>query len=111
MKFGILQGFPVTDLPLTSTPAGVLLAVHAKPKASRNALLGVHAGRLKVAVTAAPEKGKANAAVLGLLAEALGLKRSQLSLACGETDPRKTVLVAGCSADELRGRIAAVLLS
>lgn len=101
----------MTDLPLTPAPAGILLPVHAKPKASRNALLGIHAGRLKVAVTAAPEKGKANAAVLDLLAGALGLKRSQVSLVSGDTDSRKTVLVMDCTADELRGRIAAALPS
>lgn len=94
---------------LTDSADGVLLPVQAKPKASRNGLAGVHAGRLKVAVTAAPEKGKANAAVLEVLADALDLRRSQLSLAAGETDPRKTVLVTGITADELQTRIAAAL--
>lgn len=88
---------------------GIRLSVQAKPKASRNGLAGIHAGRLKVAVTAAPAKGKANAAVLEVLAEALGLKRSQLSLVAGDTDPRKTVLVTGVTADDLRERIAAAL--
>jgi uncharacterized protein len=46
---------------------GLLLQVHVKPKSSRNRLIGVHGHRLKIAVTAAPEKGKANAAVLELL--------------------------------------------
>ena len=94
---------------LEETPDGVRLPLQAKPKASWNGLAGVHAGRLKVAVTAAPEKGKANAAVLEVLAKALELKRSQVSLVAGETDPRKTVLVRGVSADELRGRIARAL--
>jgi len=94
---------------LTPSGAGLLLLVLAKPKSSRNALLGVHDGRLKAAVTAAPEKGKANAAVLNLLAKALGLKRSQLSLAAGDTDPRKAVLVAGVTADDLSARIASAL--
>lgn len=96
-------------LPLEPTPAGVLLPVQAKPKASRNGLAGVHAGRLKVAVTAAPEKGKANVAVLEVLADALGLKPSQLSLAAGETDPRKTVLVTAITAEDLQSRITAAL--
>ena len=99
----------MTDLPLTPVPNGLLLPVHAKPKSSRNALLGVHAGRLKIAVTAAPEKGKANAAVLDLLADSLRLKRSQLSLVAGEIDPRKVILVTGLNADELRARIATAL--
>ena len=94
---------------IDASPAGLLLLVRAKPKASRNGLAGVHAGRLKVAVTAAPEKGKANAAVLEVLADALDLKRSQLSLASGETDPSKAILVTGVTADDLRTRIAAAL--
>lgn len=94
---------------IDASPAGLLLLVQARPKASRNGLAGVHAGRLKIAVTAAPEKGKANAAVLDVLADALDLKRSQLSLAASETDPRKTILVTGLTADDLRTRIAAAL--
>ncbi|MGC1273601.1 MAG: DUF167 domain-containing protein [Planctomycetaceae bacterium] len=96
-------------LELTTNADGVVLPVHAKPKSSRNGVVGVHAGRLKVAVTAAPEKGKANAAVLEVLAKGLGLKRSQLSLVAGETDPRKTVLVTGIDAADVRQRIATAL--
>jgi uncharacterized protein (TIGR00251 family) len=96
-------------LPLELTPTGVLLPIQVKPKASRNGLAGVHAGRLKVAVTAAPEKGRANAALLEVLADALGLKRSQLSLVAGETDPRKTVLVTGITPEDLHARLADAL--
>jgi uncharacterized protein len=94
---------------ISGSTDGVQVAIQATPKANRNGLAGVHAGRLKVAVTAAPEKGKANAAVLEVIAEALELKRSQVSLVAGETDPRKVVLVTGVSADELRERIASAL--
>lgn len=95
---------------LVVAPSGeVLLLIQAKAKSSRNALTGVHAGRLKVNVTAAPEKGKANAAVLSVIASSLALKPSQVSLAAGETDPRKTVLITGVTADDLRERIAAAL--
>ena len=92
-------------LDLTETADGILLPVLAKPKVSRNGIVGIHAGRLKVAVTAAPEKGKANAAVLDVLAKGLGLKRSQLTLVAGETDPRKTVLVTGINSDDLQRRV------
>jgi len=88
---------------------GLWLHLHVKPKASRNGLLGIHGDRLKLAVTAAPEKGKANAAVLELLSKQLDLKRSQISLAAGETSPLKTVLVAGLAETELRKRIETAL--
>lgn len=96
-------------LDLITTADGMLLPVHAKPKSSRNGVVGIHAGRLKVAVTAAPEKGKANAAVIDVLVTELDLKRSQLTLVAGETDPRKTVLVAGLDADDLQRRIVMAL--
>jgi len=46
-------------------------------------------------VTAAPEKGKANAAVIEVLAEALGLPKSALRIVSGETSPLKTVEIDG----------------
>ncbi|WP_372422297.1 DUF167 domain-containing protein [Salinarimonas chemoclinalis] len=48
---------------------------------------------LRVAVTAAPEDGKANAAVIALLAEALGLPRSALAIVRGETARTKTIRI------------------
>lgn len=88
---------------------GALLHVQVKPKASRNALLGVHDGRLKLAVTAAPEKGKANAAVMQVLTARLGLKRSQLTLVSGETSPLKYFLIRGLAQDDLRSRVESAL--
>ncbi len=98
-----------TALQFDCVPDGLLLRVHAKPKASRSGLLGVHDGRLKVAVTAAPDKGRANAALLETVAAALGLKRSQVSLSCGETTPLKTLLITGVTRDELSERLVAAL--
>ena len=61
------------------------------PKASRDRVVGWVGDRLKVQVTAAPERGKANDAVIGVLAAALGLARSQVRIVAGETSPLKTV--------------------
>lgn len=47
--------------------------------------------RLKVQVTAAPERGKANAAVIEVLAKALGIPKSAIRLTAGQTSPLKTV--------------------
>lgn len=86
---------------------GVLLPILAQPKARRNGLTGVHDGRLRVAVTQPPEKGKANAAIVKLLAKSLGLKRSQIELVSGETSSRKLLAISGLSRDELEARIDA----
>ncbi len=70
------------------------------PKASRDAIGGVVAdaqgyGVLKIAVTAVPEKGNANAAVIKLLAKAWRLRKSDLHIVQGATDRNKTLLIAG----------------
>jgi len=65
------------------------------PKASRNHIVGWVGDRLKVQVTAAPERGKANDAVVAVLAESLGLSKSQVRIVAGETSPLKTVELQG----------------
>lgn len=80
---------------------GMLLPVKARAGASQNAITGTHDGRLKVSVTQAPEKGKANQAIVKLLAKSLGLSRSQIELVSGETSPQKTFLVSGMTLADL----------
>jgi hypothetical protein len=87
----------------------VVLPVRAQPRARKNGLVGVHDGRLKVAVSAAPEKGKANDAISKLLAAALGLKRSQVQLQSGKTSTEKKFLITAITTDELARRIAKCL--
>ena len=64
-----------------------------KPGARKDAVLGVHGGALKVSVTAPPERGKANEAVLALLAEILGVPASSLVLTSGAASRDKAILV------------------
>lgn len=78
------------------TDDGARLFVRASPGARKNAIEGVWRGadgeaRLAVKVTAPPDKGKANAAILKLLAGALGLGKSALTVAAGETSRLKTI--------------------
>ncbi len=91
---------------LSTTDDGVLLPVTAQPGARREGLAGVHDGRLKVAVTQAPEKGKANARIVRVLASSLGVKRSQVVLVRGQTSRQKTFLIQTISRDDLRRRLA-----
>src|SRR5262245_62359061 len=94
---------------LQSTSAGVILPVHAQPGARKDGITGVHAGRLKVAVTQAPEKGKANQALVKLLAELLELKRAQIALIAGETSHHKKFLITGIDRATLEQRLGALL--
>ena len=93
------------DLDYESTADGIVLAVQAQPGARRNGLVGIHAGRLKVAVTQIAERGKANAAIVEVLADGLRLKRSQIRLISGPTNPQKRFLISGVSEDDLRQRL------
>lgn len=94
---------------LRPVEGGVLLPVQARPGARRSAVAGVHAGRLKVAVTQPPERGKANAALIQVLAQALGLKKSQIKLSAGATASEKTFLICGLGEAELSQRLVACL--
>lgn len=69
----------------------VMLEVRVSPKASRNAINGWHEGRLKISVTAAPDRGKANQAVERLLAAQLGLPRGAVEVVHGHTQRNKRV--------------------
>ncbi len=95
-----------SELPeITAREEGALLRVRAAPGASRDRVAGLHANALKVAVCAAPERGKANQAIIRVLAKALGLRRSQLSVRSGSTSRDKQLLVEGVNAAELAERV------
>ena len=93
-------------IPFEDHADGVLLPVKAQAGARQNAIRGEQNGMLKVAVTQAPEKGKANQAIIAVLAESLRLKRSQIELISGETVSQKRFLIRECSLAELRLRLA-----
>lgn len=80
--------------PLRNTPRGFVLSVRATPKAAKDEIAGVRNGALLVKVTAAPDKGKANAAVIGLLAKTIGVPKSAFELVSGETDRNKLLRLA-----------------
>lgn len=83
------------------------------PKAARDGVQGLKAAanggvELAIGVTAIPEKGKANAALLRLLAKELGVAGQDLRLAAGETDRHKQVALEG-DVKEWRARLDAWL--
>jgi uncharacterized protein (TIGR00251 family) len=90
---------------VTEHADGCVLPVRAQPGARRCAVLGEQAGALKVAVTAPPEDGRANKALLETLREALDLKRSQLELLGGATSRDKRFLIRGLSSHDLLDRL------
>jgi uncharacterized protein (TIGR00251 family) len=94
---------------LTNHAEGVVLPVRAQPGARKAGVQGEQAGALKVAVRAPPEDGRANKALLELLRELLGVKRSQVELVSGMTNRDKRFLIRGVSATDLLARLASLL--
>ena len=76
------------------------------PGAARAAVIGRHGEAWKVRVAAAPERGKANEAVLTLLAETLAVPRSSVTLVSGGSSRDKIVELAGIEPDEIERRLA-----
>lgn len=81
-------------------PGGVRLSVRVTPGAGRNAIGGTAADAdgkkfLRVMVTAAPENGKANMAVIKLLAKSWKLPKSAFAVTSGATGRRKTIEISG----------------
>ena len=93
---------------LEQDPRGVIVPVRAQAGAKRNAITGIHDGMLRVAVTVAPEKGKANRAIIAVLSEAIGVPKSSIQLLSGETSTRKRFLVTGQDLNELQAQLAQI---
>ncbi|UXN71443.1 DUF167 family protein [Devosia neptuniae] len=89
------------------SPVGLSLFIRVTPNAGRDAIEGVEqrddgSAVLRVRVKALPDKGKANAAVVALLAKALGVPKSAVTVVSGETARLKTLAVVGDSAALIR---------
>jgi uncharacterized protein (TIGR00251 family) len=96
-----------TALPFSAAADGVRVAVRLSPRARRSGVEGLadEAGggtALKVAVTAVPEGGKANAALIALLAREWRVPKSSVSVVRGAADRHKTLLVAGAAEPLMR---------
>ena len=82
------------------------LTLQVVPGSSRTLLVGRQGGAWKVRVAAVAENGKANAAVVRLLARALDLAQADVEIVSGHGTRRKTVAVSGIEADEVARRLA-----
>jgi uncharacterized protein (TIGR00251 family) len=76
---------------LRTTPTGVILALRVQPGARRSSVVGLHAGRLKIALQAPPVEGRANEALVAFIAGILGVAKRQVSLIAGERNRDKLV--------------------
>lgn len=83
----------------------VVFKVKVVPGSSRTAICGLLDEMIKIKVSAAPEKGKANKCLLDFLAKKLGLKKNEVGIISGKTSAVKGVQAIGISAEQLLNRL------
>ena len=91
--------------PTNNSPNGVTFAVKVHPRTKKNAITGKVGDALKVALTAPPVDGKANAACIEFFAKLLNVPRSSVTIAAGQTSRNKVIRVAGLTAQQIRDRL------
>ena len=94
-------------IPIRDMPTGATFQVKVHPRAKKNAITGEVGDALKVALTAPPVEGRANAACIAFLAEVLNVPRSSVTIAAGENSRNKLIRVHGLSAAQIEERLRA----
>ncbi len=78
-----------------------IIKIKVLPRASRNQILGYEAGVLRVKLTAPPVEGKANKALVQLLAKTLGIPKRDIEIISGEHSSEKMLKISGCCLDDI----------
>jgi len=82
-------------LRVTETPEGIVFTVHVQPRASRSEICGPKDGELKLRLTSPPVEDAANKQCVELIAKALGIAKSRVSIRAGAKSRHKVVKVEG----------------
>jgi len=85
--------------------SSISFQVRVHPRARKNSITGEAGDELKVAITAPPVDGKANAACIEFFAKLLNVPRSSVTIAAGQTSRNKVIRVAGLTAQQVRERL------
>jgi uncharacterized protein (TIGR00251 family) len=90
---------------LQTRPDAVLLQIRVQPRARREGSAGVAGDRLKLCVAAAPTEGRANAAIVALVAGLAGVPRAAVAIVRGRTSRSKTIRITTTTPRDLAERI------
>jgi len=85
--------------------SAVTIAVKVVPRASKNEIAGREGDAVKIRLTAPPVEGKANAALVKFLADALGVSRAQIEVVAGQGSRRKLVRVRGVTEQRIKALV------
>jgi uncharacterized protein (TIGR00251 family) len=88
-------------------PQITCIAVKVTAGAANSAISGWHDQHLRIRLSTVPERGKANAALIAMLAKSLELPRSAITIVKGQHNARKTIAVEGLSQADIMARIPA----
>ncbi len=95
----------MANLSIQEIDGGVVFMAKVVPGSSRTAISGLLDEMLKIRVSAAPEKGKANQSLKDFLAKQLGVKKQAVSIISGKRSPVKSIQVLGISSQELLDKL------
>lgn len=91
---------------IVDSRAGAVITVRVIPRAGRSGIAGTRDGALLVRLNAAPVENAANAELIEVIADALGVPKRSVTIASGEKSRRKTILIAGLTAAVVSSKLA-----
>jgi uncharacterized protein (TIGR00251 family) len=92
----------VSDVWLRAGDGKITLTLHIQPGVKKTEVAGLYGDALKIRLAAPPVDGKANAALIGFVADRLGVAKSAVSLKSGQTSRRKVLEVLAVSAGDVQ---------
>jgi len=91
----------MAELTIREIEGVIVFSVKVVPSSSKTDVSGLLDGMLKIKISAAPERGKANRCLIDFLAKQLGVKKKSIKIIAGQTNPVKSVQVLGISTETL----------
>lgn len=95
----------MTEWSITEANGSVTFNVRVMPRSSRNQLVGIESGALKIKLTAPPVEGAANTALIEFIAAWLDVKRNAVSIVSGDKARRKIVRVRGVTREQVLKKV------
>lgn len=96
----------MSNLVVKEINGGIVFKVKVVPGSSRTTICGLHGEMVKIKISEAPEKGKANKGLVDFLAKKLSVKKNSISIISGKTRPVKVLRVVGIPVEQLLNKLS-----